>query len=96
MNWLKRLFNFRVKSLKLDSGNTVGSTPTKVTMEDIRIRLQKLGWQIREIPIKSGSTIASWRIIASRGEKSISIDGPTLSESFNRIGLMLGAIRRFS
>mgnify|MGYP000973184407 CR=1 FL=1 len=93
MNWLKKLFSFRVKSSDLDSAKVVGSTPTKVTMEDIRIRLQSLGWHIREIPIKSGSTIASWRIIASRGDKSISLDGTTLSESLNRIGLMLGVVR---
>lgn len=68
--------------------------------KSIRARIKSLGWQVRELPIRKSSPIpeerivASWKLIAARGEKTIEIGGGTIDEAFRNLGETLGAIPR--
>lgn len=72
----------------------------KVDTQSIRARIGSLGWQVREIPIRKSSPvpeerlIASWRLIAARGERSIEVSGPNIDEAFKTLGVTLGVIPR--
>jgi len=66
--------------------------------EKIRSRLTNLGWQVREIPVRSKHAgagphdISSWKLIAAKGEKHFNVSGQTLDESFRLLGQTLGVI----
>jgi hypothetical protein len=65
-------------------------------IEKIRVRLKGLGWRVTEIPARSGGVdnpvISRWKLIAAKGEKTISVEGKTLLEGMNHLGNMLGVI----
>lgn len=60
----------------------------------IRARLQTLGWRLVELPIRKEQTVAQWKIVAVRGDKSYETYGPTLDEAMSAIGRNLGVIPR--
>jgi hypothetical protein len=66
--------------------------------EKIKLRITNLGWQVREIPVRSKHAgagpheITSWKLVAAKGEKSFNISGKTLDESFILLGQTLGVI----
>lgn len=71
-----------------------------VDNEAIRGRIQAQGWRLLEIPIKKNTpnkderVVARWKIVASRGEKSIEVGGATIEEALANIGKTLGVITR--
>lgn len=72
----------------------------KVDTQSIRNRIGSLGWNVREIPIRKSSPvpeerlIASWRLIAARGERSVEVNGTNIDEAFKTLGVTLGVIPR--
>lgn len=60
--------------------------------DSIRARLKGLGWQLLEVPIKKQNKVARWKVVASRGEKSLEAGGDTLEEALNSVGRSLGVI----
>ena len=62
--------------------------------DSIRARLQGLGWQVLELPIKKQNVVARWRVVASRGDKSLEAGGNTLQEAMTSVGQSLGVIPR--
>lgn len=64
----------------------------------IRSRITTQGWKLLEIPIRKNTpdknqrVIARWKIIASRGEKSLEVGGNTIDEALRNIGVTLGVI----
>jgi hypothetical protein len=68
-----------------------------LTTDDLRTRLQKQGWTIRELPVKSGGaanpTILSYKLIALKGDKSVTIGGKDLNDAFTNLSRTLGTIR---
>jgi hypothetical protein len=65
-----------------------------VDTESIRVRLQTQGWHLLELPIKKQNTVARWKVVASRGEKSLEAGGTTLEEAMTNVGQSLGVIPR--
>jgi hypothetical protein len=63
------------------------------TAEDIRNKIKGLGWQIKELPIKSGVSIKQWKLIAIKGEKSVEVRGQDIKEALDNLGRTLGAIK---
>lgn len=70
--------------------------------EAIRARISAQGWKLLEIPIKKNDPvnnqriIARWKIVASKGEKSLEVGGNTIDEALKNIGVTLGVINRES
>jgi hypothetical protein len=70
----------------------------KVTTEQIRARLQGLGWTLMERPVchshpdPAKRTIGQWKLVANKAEKSYEIGGPTLDEAMQNLGKLLGVI----
>lgn len=70
----------------------------KVDIGTIRSRLSHLGWYIKEIPIRRASldpeqrTVANWRIIAIKNDRSFEVTGKTLDEAIKKIGISLGVV----
>ena len=60
----------------------------------IRQRLDKQGWKLRELPIKSGATVARWKLIAIKSDKSYEVTETTLQGALESMGKMLGVIAR--
>ena len=60
----------------------------------IRQRLDKQGWKLRELPIRSGDTVARWKLIAVKYDKSYEVTEPTLQGALESMGKMLGVIAR--
>lgn len=64
----------------------------------IRIRLTKLGWDLKELPIKRVNSItkerkvALWKVVAYRGTRSIEATGNDIDDAMHNIGKMLGVI----
>ena len=63
-------------------------------IDSIRARLKGLGWQVLELPIKKQNTIARWKVVASKGERSLEAGGQSLEEALNNVGRNLGVIPR--
>lgn len=66
------------------------------TVDDLRTRLNKLGWTIRELPIRTGGAgsaeILSYKLIAVKGDKSVTCGGKTLEEGMKTLCRTLGAL----
>jgi hypothetical protein len=66
--------------------------------DTIRTRIIKLGWSLKELPVRknhpdtSQRHIAHWKIIAFKGAKSIESTGATLDVAMENIGKALGVI----
>lgn len=69
-----------------------------VTSDQIRIRLQKQGWSLKELPIRRNHPdanqrkVLSYKVIAFRGVQSIEAGGSSQEEAVANIGRMLGVI----
>lgn len=65
------------------------------TMDEMRDKIHGSGWTIRELPIRSGdSSIRSWKMIAIKGDRSITLEGKTLENALKSTCEMLGLIKR--
>jgi len=89
ITWIKHFFE--KKKLKVYPHNQIRKI---VDTNSIRERLNGLGWHVLEIPIKKQNTVARWKVVASRGEKSLEAGGLTLEEAMNNVGENLGVIPR--
>lgn len=71
---------------------------TTMTTDDLRLRLQRLGWTLRELPVRTGgldsAEILSYKLIAVKGDKSITLGGKTLHEAMSNMCRTLGALPR--
>lgn len=61
-----------------------------VTVEEIRTRIQKAGWHLSERPVRNGSEISSWKLIAQKGERSFTVESTTLLLVMQNMGRLLG------
>ncbi len=74
----------------------------KVDTAEIRSRINTQGWRLLEIPIKHSHpdptqrTIRGWKVVASRGDRSIEVGGATIDEAMKNIGVNLGVISKGS
>lgn len=89
--WIKRLLRKQQKQACLYPHNQIRS---KVDINSIRARLNGLGWQLLELPIKKQNIVARWKVVASKGEKSLEAGGLSLEEAMNNVGKSLGVIPR--
>lgn len=69
----------------------------KLDTNEIRNRLQTMGWETKELPIRRASKehiveVVRWKLIGIKGEKSIEVAGSTLDEAMKNLGVSLGAI----
>lgn len=87
MAWWTRFFRKKVTKLPHELIER-----KKLDSDKIKLRLHNLGWVVREIPVRKQQTIAAWRLIAMRGDKSVDVSGKTIDESFNILGKTLGVI----
>jgi hypothetical protein len=71
-----------------------------VTTEQIRARLNGLGWNVLERPVchahpdPAKRSISQWKLMASKGERSCEVAGTTLDEAMQNLGKILGVIPR--
>lgn len=67
-----------------------------LTTEDLRTRLHKQGWSIRELPVRTGGlanpSILSYKLIAIKGDKSVTVGGKDLEDAFTNLSRTLGTI----
>lgn len=69
-----------------------------MSTDNIRLRIQGVGWTLTELPVRRKSPktretyIAEWKLIASRGYQSLQATGPDIDEAMKNIGKMLGVI----
>lgn len=93
-----RFFKANKKEIKIPDHNRLRRKI--VDNNSIRARLSAQGWKLLEIPIKkhdpfnSQRIVVSWKIVASRGEKSLEVGGGTIDEALRNIGVALGVITR--
>lgn len=72
----------------------------KVDTNTIRTRISNLGWDVKELPIRSKHAgagpheIIMWKLIAVRGERSLEISGKSLEEAMANLGQSMGVIPR--
>jgi hypothetical protein len=76
-----------------------GSNPPPVTernyMDDVvtlRTKLKSAGWNVRELPVRSNDIVKSWKIIAAKGERTITIGGTTLDEALHNLARTVGVV----
>lgn len=66
----------------------------------IRARIKAQGWNLLEVPIKRNTpnknerVVARWKVVASRGEKSLEVGGTTIDEALRNVGQTLGVITK--
>lgn len=69
-----------------------------VDTNSIKARLNGLGWQIKELPVRKNSpdsrerTILHYKVIVFKGETSLEATGSSLDEAMSTIGMQLGVI----
>lgn len=72
----------------------------KVDNEAIRARIKTQGWNLLEVPIKKrdpktgNALVARWKIVATRGTKSLEVGGSDIDEALKNIGMVLGVISK--
>jgi hypothetical protein len=68
----------------------------KYTIEYLRDRILKSGWNLRELPIRTGGSdsaeIRAWKMIAVKGDRSVQLEGKTLEIAIESICKTLGLI----
>lgn len=64
-----------------------------ITVDQIRDKIKYSGWKLLEMPIRNGDSVSGWKIVAAKGEKSITIEGTTLLLAMQRTGQYLGVWR---
>lgn len=71
-----------------------------VDNDAIRARLSAQGWMLLELPIRKNDPITKtcvvsrWKVVASKGEKSIEVGGTTIDEALRNIGITLGVVNQ--
>ncbi len=72
----------------------------KVDNDAIRCRIKAQGWNLLELPVRKNhpdsrqQVIVRWKIIASRGDKSLEVGGLTIDEALKNVGETLGVIAK--
>ena len=72
----------------------------KVDTNTIRARIATQGWKLLEVPMKKSNpdpalrTVLKWRIVASKGERTCEVTGPTIDDAIKNLGMTLGVIGR--
>ena len=87
------LYILRGKKFQLEQKEKPIEVNYMITVEDIRNKIQKSGWKLSELPMRSGDEIRRWKLIAEKKEKSFSIEGLTLLEAMQNMGKLLGVWR---
>lgn len=96
LSWLKRVCGKK----EADPPYPHNLIRRTVDTQSIRNRLQSLGWNVMEHPIRTSSPdpkqrkVVRWKLIASRGDKSFQVEGKTIDEAMNNLGTNLGVIAR--
>lgn len=66
------------------------------TTEEMRTKITKSGWVLRELPIRTGGSqsaeIRAWKMIAIRGDRSLTLEGKTLDLALEAVCKTLGII----
>lgn len=62
-------------------------------VEKLRTKIRLASFKVQELPIRRGQEIIRWRLIASKHEKSYTVEGESLLGAFQNLGLMLGLRR---
>lgn len=86
-----------------ESPERIDQLPQKVVRHEvdsdaIRTRIRSLGWRLLEVPVKKMNeqsrqlVVVRWRVVASRGDRSIEMSGGTIDEALRNIGTMLGVL----
>ena len=94
MIWLKWLKEKLFKS----KPTTTQPIRRYVDTSSIRIRILRLGWDLKEIPVKRLDQktklrlVNHWKITAFKGTKSIESVGTTIDDAMHNIGRSLGVI----
>jgi hypothetical protein len=69
----------------------------KHTVDELRERITKSGWLLRELPIRTGGSgsaeIRAWKMIAIKGERSLTLEGKTLDVAMESVCKTLGLIK---
>ena len=92
LQWLKHFFV--TKSKPAPPAYPHNTIRRIVDTDTIRQRLNAQGWIIRELPIRRDQTVARWKLVAIKGEKTVEVQGTTLESAFDIIGKTLGVIAR--
>lgn len=68
----------------------------KHTIEQLRERITKSGWTLKELPIRTGGSnsaqIRAWKMIAIKGDRSLTLEGKTLDLAMESVCKTLGLI----
>lgn len=68
----------------------------KHTVEELRAKIEKNGWTLKELPIRTGGSesaeIRAWKMIAIRGDRSLTLEGKTLENAITAMSKALGII----
>ena len=73
-------------------------TRLNVDADVIRTRLQNLGWNVKELPIREkfagggAHKVIMWKLVAIKGDKSFEVAGKTLPEAMTNLGRSLGVV----
>lgn len=67
------------------------------TTDELRTKIHAAGWVLRELPIRGGGAnvgeIRSYKMIAIKGERSLTLGGANLEEAMFSIARTLGVVR---
>ena len=67
------------------------------TTDELRAKIQASGWMLRELPIRTGGSgsaeIRAWKMIAIKGERSLTLGGASLDEAMLTMAKTLGVVR---
>lgn len=92
------MFEFLIRIWGRKPKITPQSVRRTVDSHAIRARIQSLGWNLREIPVRGHQDgqvcIKRWKLIALRGDRSCEVGGTTLDEALQSMGRTLGVIAR--
>lgn len=76
-----------------------GSNPVSVIernymddVVDLRNKLRGAGWAVRELPIRSNDEVKSWKIVAAKKDRTITMGGKTLDEALHNLARSLGVV----
>lgn len=64
-------------------------------IDELRTKIHTAGWALRELPIRRGGSadIRAWKMIAIKGERSLTLDGLTLNEAVFNMAKTLGLVK---
>ena len=66
------------------------------TTEELRDKIKKSGWLLKELPIRTGGPtsgqVRSWKMIAIKGDRSLTLEGKTIDNAIESVCKTLGLI----